>query len=217
MFSFVKTPTFVQKLLPHFVWKMPANLQKPTIYLTFDDGPSNDITQWVLQLLNKYNANATFFLIGEKIQKNNAAFTNLINSNHHIGNHTFNHLAGWKVSTKAYCDNIKKCAELIPSTLFRPPYAKLTAGQRKFILNNPQILNSPQKNIKIVLCDVLSGDFNTNISPENCLKKSIKHTQNGSIIIFHDYEKAYPRLNYVLPRYLEHFANCGYTFEKIPY
>jgi len=178
------------------------------IYITFDDGPISEVTPFVLAELKKVNAKATFFCIGDNIRKHPEVFQAVVNDGHSIGNHTFNHLKGWKTPDDDYLDNYKKCDELVESDLFRPPYGRIKRSQAAKI----QALNP---NVKIIMWDVLSGDFDQSLSPEKCLQNVLKASVPGSIIVFHDSLKAFKRLEYVLPKALEYWQKQGYSFEKL--
>jgi peptidoglycan/xylan/chitin deacetylase (PgdA/CDA1 family) len=145
---------------------------KKIIYLTFDDGPIPEVTPWVLDLLAKYNIKVTFFCVGENIVKNPDIFNRIISDGHSVGNHTYSHIKGWETKDDLYFDDIDKCNELIKSSLFRPPYGEASLSQIKVLRNN----------YKIVMWDVLTGDFSNHLSPEKCLENTIKHTKNGSIV-----------------------------------
>ena len=215
---FVKTPFLLKKLYPSsLVWNKSRN--QKVIFLTFDDGPIPIVTPWVLKTLKNFNAKATFFCIGENIAKHPEIFEQLKADGHAVGNHTHNHLKGWLTDDKIYLENFKKCQSLTQTNLFRPPYGRIKFSQIKLLKN--QVANSKhqddlQRNqISIVMWDVLSGDFDTKLSPEKCLKNVMKHTQNGSIIVFHDSLKAWDRLEYTLPKALAYWIKQGYTFETL--
>lgn len=176
------------------------------IYLTFDDGPIPEITPWVIQLLEQYRAKATFFCVGENVKKYPSIFNALILAGHTIGNHSYNHLSGWKYLSKNYLENIAKCNKQLDSGLFRPPYGKITPTQ---------ILRLRYRKFTIVLWSVLSGDFDQQITPEKCLQNVIENTRKGSIVVFHDNIKAKENLYFTLPKFLEYFANKGYTFKAL--
>ncbi len=178
------------------------------IYLTFDDGPIPDVTDFVLKTLNSFNVKATFFCIGDNITKHPAIFERVISAGHQIGNHTFNHLKGWKTDDQTYVQNMQQCQQLTRSHLFRPPYGRIKKSQVKRI-------KTLFPNIQIIMWDVLSGDFDSALSPENCYKNVVKHTGNGSIIVFHDSLKAFDRLQYSLPRVVRHFKEQGFTFATL--
>lgn len=184
---------------------MPSN--QKTIYLTFDDGPIPEVTEFVLETLEKYHAKATFFCIGDNVRKYPKIFEKLNNQGHSVGNHTFNHLNGWKTNDNQYLNNINRCDQqlTVQTKLFRPPYGRIKKSQAKLIL--------PDK--RIVMWDVLSGDFSPDISPKICLRKTIKYINPGSIILFHDSIKAKKNMEYTLPQVLDHFGNIGYEFKKL--
>lgn len=202
----VKTPWLLKKLYPQLVWN--RNRSQPVIYLTFDDGPIPIVTPFVLSTLKQYNAKATFFCIGDNVQKHHDIYQQLLTGGHAIGNHTFNHLKGWKTEDKVYIDNFLKADELLKTSLFRPPYGRIRRSQIKQ-------LNAMKPNLQIIMWDVLSGDFDITLKPANCLKGVLKHTGNGAIVVFHDSLKAFNRLEYVLPRALEVWSKAGYRFEVL--
>lgn len=211
----IKTPLVVKKMFPNYIWDI-ASANK-TIYLTFDDGPTPEITNWTLNTLNKFNAKATFFCIGNNIEKHPVIFQNILEEGHSIGNHTHNHIKGWKTKTEAYLSNISKAQKIIHSkkndsdntiNLFRPPYGKITTKQGNSLIN---------KGYKIIMWDILSFDWDDKVSKETCLNNVIKKTTNGSIIVFHDSVKASKNLQYVLPKVLEHFSHLNYKFSAITF
>ncbi|MEN0003213.1 MAG: polysaccharide deacetylase family protein [Bacteroidota bacterium] len=199
----VKTPQVIQNLFPNFTWRIPS--AEKVLYLTFDDGPVPEVTPWVLEQLAAYNAKATFFCVGDNIQKHPEVFEQVKAAGHAVGNHTFNHLNGWATDNISYFHNIRHCAREMDSVLFRPPYGRIKPKQVQFL----------QRHYRIIMWDVLSGDFDQNISPEQCLANVVNNVSPGSIAVFHDSVKAEERLTYVLPRVLEHFAQAGYSFERL--
>lgn len=222
-FYFVKTPNWIQNLFKNWVWSF--NTSKKEIYLTFDDGPTPEITNWTLSLLSKYKAKATFFCIGKNVKNNPAIFANIRDQGHSIGNHTNNHLNGWSVSHASYILNILEAEETFKSqiqnsskpatnnqqlstTLFRPPYGKIKTNQAKKLR---------KLGYKIIMWDVLSADFDQSITEETCLDNVRKNTQAGSIIIFHDSLKAEKNLKYTLPKVLEYYSNKGYEFKALKF
>ncbi|RYF09338.1 MAG: polysaccharide deacetylase family protein, partial [Flavobacteriales bacterium] len=188
------------------------------VYLTFDDGPIPNVTDFVLNTLKTYNAKATFFCIGDNILKHPAVFENVKNDGHTIGNHTFNHLKGWATDDDTYVNNTLKCQELTQTNLFRPPFGRIKKSQIKSLKSVFSSRFSASKSIiancqlQIVMWDVLSGDFDLNLSPEKCYQNVINNTQNGSIIVFHDSLKAFERLQDALPKVLKYLTEKGYQF-----
>ena len=198
------------------------------IFLRFDDGPVPEITPWVLDTLKKYDAKATFFCVGANIEKYPSVFQKIISEGHSIGNHTHNHLNGWKAKTKNYLENIALCNSAIKnyqssvlgnrsnnhflpindqrSPLFRPPYGKLKRSQYSIL----------KSKYSLVMWDVLSGDFDQKLSEEKCLKNVLTKTREGSIVVFHDSIKAKKNLFYTLPKFLEHFSKKGFVFDCLP-
>lgn len=200
---FVNAPFFLRWMYPNVTWNR-SRLDKK-IYLTFDDGPIPEITPWILDLLQEHQIKATFFCVGENIVKHPTIYQRLIREGHRIGNHTFNHLKGWDTPDDIYFQNIELCQQHTQSNLFRPPYARATKSQ----------INLLNKEYELIYYDVLSGDFDLKLSPEQCYKNVLKHTKNGSIIVFHDNLKAIPRVKYALPRVIAHFLEKGYTFDTL--
>ena len=220
----IKTPWLLKKFYPKaLIWNKPRN--QKTIYLTFDDGPIPIVTPFVLKTLKKFNAKATFFCIGENIVKHTEIFDQLKADGHSVGNHTFNHLKGWATEDRVYLENIRKCQEITKSSLFRPPYGRIKKSQIKNLMalsykTQDNLQSSPISNLqtqisKIIMWDVLSGDFDTSLAPEKCLENVIKHTENGSIVVFHDSLKARERLEFALPKALEKWQAEGYQFAAL--
>jgi len=205
---------------PNLTWVRKTG--EKVIYLTFDDGPIPEVTDYVLEELEKYSAKATFFCVGDNVSKNPGVLQNIIHKGHKVGNHTFNHLNGWKNEHDHYLENVAKGDAILSQAtahghehcyisaatgkkLYRPPYGKITKSQIKTLLPH----------YEIIMWDVLTGDFDKKLSPEKCLHKAIKYTGKGSIVIFHDSVKALPNLQYALPRFLKHFTEAGYRFESL--
>lgn len=212
-FYWIKTNALIKKLFSNYVWDIPNTENK--IYLTFDDGPTPEITDWVLQELEKFNAKATFFCIGNNIEKHPEIFDKVIAEGHSIGNHTYNHLNGWKTSTREYIENSGHWSVISSQNyqlntehykLFRPPYGKIKPSQSKKLRQN---------GYKIIMWDVLSADFNSDISKEKCLENVKKNVKSGSIIVFHDSVKAFSNLEYTLPKALQYWKEKGFVFESI--
>jgi peptidoglycan/xylan/chitin deacetylase (PgdA/CDA1 family) len=201
---FTKTPWWLKKLYPSFVWNVST--QEKIIYLTFDDGPHPTATAFVLNTLKQFNAKATFFCIGKNVELCPAVYAQIIADGHTVANHTQNHLNGWKTDDVTYINNIDEASKNIDSKLFRPPYGRITRFQSKLLL---------KKGYKIIMWDVLSGDFDTNLSKEACAENTILQTTIGSIIVFHDSAKAFERLEFTLPKLLDFFSKKGYQFKNI--
>ncbi len=175
---------------------------EPVIYLTFDDGPIEELTPWVLDILKQYHIKATFFCVGNNIDKNPAIFKRVLDEGHQVGNHTYNHIKGWKSETDYYLKNVEQCQKLTGTKLFRPPYGRIKQKQFSIL----------SKVYTVVFWDVLTHDYDKLISPEKCLDNSVKYTRNGSIVVFHDNIKAQNNLKFVLPQYIEHFLKLNYKF-----
>lgn len=184
-------------------WK--GNNSRAVLYLTFDDGPIPEITPWVLEQLKEYNARATFFCVGDNIDRHPDIYNKIINAGHVTGNHSYNHLNGWFTDNADYFNNVRKCSRLVNSNLFRPPYGRLTRKQMLFL----------SRHYKIVMWDILTGDFDKELSPEECYSNVINNAINGSIIVFHDSIKSITNLKYALPRVLKYFSEKGYHFHSL--
>ncbi len=206
MFYFVKSPFWLKNIYPNLIWDIPTQEQK--LFLTFDDGPHPIITIQVLDLLKAYNAKATFFCIGNNVVKYPEVYKRIIDEGHAVGNHTFNHLNGWKTPDELYLNDIDKTMDYIDSKLFRPPYGRISRFQIQQLLK-------PKYQMKMIMWSVLSGDFDRDISAEKCLNNVLLSTKAGSIIVFHDSEKAAEKMLYALPKVLEQFSKKGFAFEKI--
>lgn len=207
MFYFVKTPWLLKKIYDYGVWSLPTSDKK--VYLTFDDGPHPVVTPFVLEQLATYNAKATFFCIGKNVVAHPDILQQVIAKGHRVGNHTQNHLNGWKTNDADYIENIRQAKQHIDAGIFRPPYGRIKKSQVK-------LMGKHFPEIKIILWDVLSGDFDVSIDADQCIKNVLNHTSPGSIIVFHDSEKAFPRLQHALPVILEKLFANGYVFELIP-
>ena len=200
------------RIFSKYTWRFSFN--KKEIFLTFDDGPTPVITEFILSELKKYEAKATFFCIGKNITKQPEIFEKIISDGHAIGNHTQNHLNGWRTDDQEYINNVLDCENVISSSiknaknskLFRPPYGKIMSSKARMLF---------RKEYRIIMWDVLSGDFNTSITKEQCLQNVLKNTRKGSIIVFHDSVKAAERMQYALPIVLKIFTEKGFTFSKI--
>lgn len=208
MFYFVKTPGWLKKIYDSYTWSMPA--EGNNIYLTFDDGPHLQATPFVLKTLKQYNALATFFCIGKNVVAHPQIYEQIIHERHAVGNHTYNHLNGWKTGNEEYMKDIALAAQHIDSNLFRPPYGRVTPFQAK---NLRSVMKGKQP--KVIMWDVLSGDFDMGITNEQCFSNVAVSSEPGSIVVFHDSQKAFVKLQYVLPRVLEYFLEKGYSFKAV--
>ncbi|SEK64520.1 polysaccharide deacetylase family protein [Parapedobacter koreensis] len=196
----VSAPIILKWLYPTLTWH--RSRAEKRIFLTFDDGPIPDVTPAIINTLKKYGIKATFFCVGENIKKHPDLFDDLLENGHRIGNHTYNHLNGWKIPNETYVRNVAQCQQLVQTNLFRPPYGRGTRAQYATL----------RAAYEIIMWDVLSGDFDTNLAPQKCLQNVISHTRNGSIVVFHDNIKAIPRVTYALPRAIEHWLDKGFEF-----
>lgn len=210
----VKVPFLIESIFPNRIWRRAPD--EDQIYLTFDDGPVPGITPWVLDELAKFNAKATFFCIGDNVRKYPGIFERIISEGHYIGNHTQNHLNGWRTTTQEYVENVLLAEQSFSKflakkdtkefRLFRPPYGRLTGYQAKKLR---------QKNFRIVMWEVLSRDYSPRISPDTCFENVVKHADVGSIIVFHDSFKAEKNLKVVLPKVLQYFISKGFEFKGL--
>lgn len=200
---FVRPPLWLKRLYPKLTWRIPA--QEKILYLTFDDGPVPEITPWVLDQLKRFNAKAVFFCIGINAENNPGLLSRILSEGHRIGNHTYSHVDGWRYSAEKYFDEVERCSAIHKTNLFRPPYGKLKWAQ----------LQRLKKDYKIIMWDVLSYDYDTRITPEQCLNNVIKNSRAGSIIVFHDSIKAGPNLLHALPVVLKHFSEKGFQFKAL--
>jgi len=197
----VKTPWWLRMIYAGYTWRMPTN--EKTIYLTFDDGPHEIATPFVLDTLKQYDAKASFFCIGKNVRLHPAIYQRILQEGHAVGNHTENHLNGWHTPNTEYLINIQQAEEVISSHLFRPPYGRIKRSQAKAL------------DKQIIMWDVLSGDFDPLLTPEACLAYCIKHTEAGSIVVFHDSAKALKKVQYALPKVLDYFTQQGFQFKGL--
>lgn len=200
---FFYIPNFISKITKRLIWRIPSS--ERIIYLTFDDGPTNKATEWILETLKEYDAKATFFCVGENVKKYPELMNKILGNEHAVGNHTYSHVNGAKTTCNVYVNDVLKCSEIIQTNLFRPPYGKIKPAQAKAV---------KELGYEIVMWSVLTYDFD-NISTDLLLKKSIRHTKSGDIIVFHDSKKSIDKLKQVLPVYLEHFKSRGFKLLPI--
>ncbi len=200
---FFRTPSVLRSFYPSLLWKVDTHEKE--IYLTFDDGPINGPTDLVLDTLRSFKAKATFFCIGDNIKKHPGQFKKIIDEGHSVGNHTFNHLNGWRTSNEHYIQNIIECQKLLPDTkLFRPPFGRIKRSQIPLL-----------KDYTIVMWDVLTFDYDSSLNEDRCLRGAVDSVRSGSIVVFHDSIKAEKNLTYVLPRFMEHCASKGYSLKSL--
>ncbi len=196
-------PNILTRMFPSLVWKV--NETQKVVYLTFDDGPIPETTEWILNTLKQFGAKATFFCVGENVHKYPELYNKILDEGHLTGNHTYNHLNGWNTNLDEYIENVEKAAKLIKSNLFRPPRGMIRIEQAKKILEK----------YHIVMWNVLSVDYDKDISPQQCLKNVSSNAKKGSIIVFHDSIKARKNMMYALPKTLEHYTEKGYRFASL--
>jgi peptidoglycan-N-acetylglucosamine deacetylase len=193
-----KTPEIIKPLASSFIWDIPHVVNE--VFITFDDGPIPEVTPYVLDILAEYNAKATFFCVGANAEKNPELLERLLREGHAIGNHTWEHENGWKTAQFGYLRSVMQADEVLNSSLFRPPYGRITKQQADAL----------KKRFSLIMWDVLSGDFDTNISPAQCLKNVTENTRPGSIIVFHDSIKAKDKVLSVLPDFLRFLNDMGW-------
>ena len=207
MFYFTKTPFWLKMLYPTCLWNYKPDRRQKKIYLSFDDGPHAAATPFVLDELKKYQAKGTFFCIGKNVRAESSLYKRILMEGHRVGNHTQNHLNGWKTENKTYLENIEKARELIDSNLFRPPYGRATAFQIRNLID--------KLHYQVVMWDVLAGDFDPEVNGQQAAKRVIQNSKSGSIIVFHDSAKALAVLQVALPIVLAYFSGVGFSFETI--
>ncbi|MDR0332535.1 MAG: polysaccharide deacetylase family protein [Dysgonamonadaceae bacterium] len=202
----IEQPPLLYRLLyPRATWRIPNEREK-TIYLTFDDGPVPEITPWVLDVLDEYNVKATFFCVGDNVRKYPEIYEEILHRGHRVGNHTFNHIQGWRHRTQKFVENAQKASEYIQSNLFRPPHGHMQFKQTTALI---------RAGYQVIMWDVVTRDYNQKISPERVFEIVKKYTRNGSIIIFHDSLKAEKNMKYALPKAIEWLLKEGYKFELL--
>jgi len=205
---FVKTPWWLKRIFSSYIWSVKT--KEKIIYLSFDDGPHPVATPFVLDELKKYNAKATFFCIGKNVVAQPAIYRRILDEGHSVGNHTHNHVNGWKTKDEIYLQDVKEAGKFIDSRLFRPPYGRITSFQAK---NISGVLN--RNDVKIIMWDVVSADFDESLDGNDCVKNVILNAKNGSIVVCHDSEKALARLMILLPAVLNYFEKSGFRFERL--
>lgn len=201
----VHLPNWITRLFPEAIWKIPTG--EKVLYLTFDDGPVPDVTPKILNILKENNIKATFFSVGENVEKYPDIFQRIKKEGHSIGNHTHNHIQGIKCSAKTYWENIGRADTVINSNMFRPPHGIIKRAQYRLIIQK----------YKLVMWDVISCDYDPKLSPEKCFNNVVDFVSDGSIITFHDSDKAKHNVLNTLPKVIEHLSQQGYTFKKIEF
>lgn len=189
-------PKFLKRIMPSLIWNMEG---EDDIFLTFDDGPTPGVTEWVLDTLAKHNAKATFFCLGKNVEQYPDLYHKILNEGHKVGNHTYSHQKGWSMSVERYVEDVDFANQYIHSDLFRPPYGRIKPSQARML----------SERYSLIMWDVLSQDYSNLISPRTCLRNVTKHVQPGSIVVFHDSVKSFRNLKYALPRVLEHIDKMG--------
>lgn len=201
----IKTPKLVRKLFPTYLWN--KSRRKPFVYLTFDDGPIPEVTPWVLDCLDNYGMKGTFFCVGDNVRKHSSIYQRILNEDHSVGNHSYSHKSGWSTEVESYLNDVKLCSSFVDSNLFRPPYGRL----------KPQQAESLREKYQIVMWDILSGDFDANISAQQCLHNITNYLKPGSIVVMHDNLKSFEKLKFVLPRLCEHLISNGLKSRQLSY
>lgn len=200
---FITTPSILRMFYPSLIWKMPKGEKK--LYITFDDGPHPSITPKVLKILKKFNAKATFFCVGNNIEKYKTTFDMIVSEGHSVGGHTYNHEKGWNTKTGDYIISVDKTQQMINSDLFRPPHGRIKSSQIRKLKNY----------YKLIAWSVISYDWDKSLTPEDCFNNVIKNAGDGSIIVFHDSEKAEKNMIPTLTKVLEYYSEKGFAFEKL--
>jgi len=197
-------PKILKWFMPEVLhWEIPE--ARNSVYLTFDDGPVPGVTEQVLDVLDRYNAKATFFCVGDNVRKHPDIYSKIVEAGHITGNHTFHHLNGWKTGIEEYIRDVRLCSEYVHSKLFRPPYGRITRQQAKIL----------SKDYQIIMWSVLGGDFEPKATPEKCYENITRSAKPGSIIVLHDQQKSAYTMLKLIPKILEHFTKLGFRFEKL--
>ena len=198
----IDPPKFIRRMFPDLIWQIE---DEQGVYLTFDDGPTPGITEWILEILRRYDAKATFFVLGKNVERYPDLYEKILAEGHSVGNHTYSHQKGLRMSLEGYLEDIDFASYVVQSNLFRPPYARVTPSQMRAVAQR----------YKIVMWSIISRDYNRNLSRERCVKEVIPHIKAGSIILFHDSEKSFANMSYALPKTLEHIEKLGLKCKAI--
>ncbi|MDY0201978.1 MAG: polysaccharide deacetylase family protein [Tenuifilaceae bacterium] len=196
-------PKFFTFFFPRLLWRIPA--KDSTIYLTFDDGPTQGVTPWVLDTLKKYEAKATFFCLGKKAEMHPDIFQRIIDEGHAVGNHSYSHLKGWATPTGQYVQDVDLANDILNSNLFRPPYGRIKPNQVRIL----------KQRYKIVMWSLLSMDYSRWVTPKRCAKIVLSNLHPGAIIVFHDSIKAEKNMRHALIRVLEEVKRRGWEFGEV--
>lgn len=191
-----RPPRFIRRLMPNLIWEIN---DPEGVFLTFDDGPTPGVTEWILSTLDKYDAKATFFVLGKNVEMYPDLYQRILDGGHRVGNHTYSHQKGWSMSLERYVEDVDFANDLVRSELFRPPYARITPSQVRLL----------SQRYKLIMWNVLSRDYNRNLSPKACTLNVTKYLEGGSIVVFHDSEKSFKNMSYALPRVLEKVSELG--------
>ncbi len=198
----ITPPKFIRKMFPDLVWQIE---DERGVYLTFDDGPTPGITAWILATLRRYDAKATFFVLGKNVEMYPDLYAKILAEGHRVGNHTYSHQKGWRMPLEQYVEDIDFASDIVQSNLFRPPYARITLSQ----------LRTLSKRYKIVMWSIISRDYNRKLTGEMCLRGVLPHIEAGAIILFHDSEKSFANMSYALPKTLERITELGLKCKAI--
>ncbi|MFI3281318.1 MAG: polysaccharide deacetylase family protein [Rikenellaceae bacterium] len=192
----ITAPKFIRRIMPNLVWEIN---DEDGVFLTFDDGPTPGVTEWILSFLDKYDAKATFFVLGKNVEMYPDLYQRIVDRGHKLGNHSYSHQKGWNMSLERYVEDVDFANDLIHSELFRPPYAQITPSQVRML----------SQRYRLIMWNVLSRDYNRNLSPRKCFENVSKYLEPGAIIVFHDSDKAFKNMSYALPRTLAKIKELG--------
>ena len=211
-----RTPRIIQSFWPGRLWRLPSGTGSPRLFLTFDDGPTPGVTDWVLDQLGAYGAKATFFVVGEQAERHPDLLREVVRRGHTVGTHTQHHLNGWKTGSAEYLDDVRQGNQAVSAILksefpeyevayFRPPYGRIRSRDAKQIRDDHQI----------VMWNVLAADWRQDLPVDKVTQRVTRNAVDGSIVVFHDSVKAEPRVKGALPKVLKHFSEKGFQFEAL--
>ncbi len=198
----LKPPKIIRRLMPSLIWELE---DEDGVFITFDDGPTPGITEWILDTLDKYDAKATFFVLGKNVEMYPDLYEKILAHGHRVGNHSYSHQRGWRMSLERYVEDVDFANDTLQSTLFRPPYAMITPSQARLL----------SQRYKLIMWDILSRDYNRKLSPRACLRNVVPHLKGGSIVVFHDSVKSFRNMSYALPRTLAKVKELGLKCKSI--